>query len=400
MRDGLAKIADRTLPTPPDPGERSRLHLNGMSARSWITNFLGSRGFVAVAVVAHFLFLFWLYRTQGIITDLEAEKYIGAAADLLRGDSHDLLHRYPGYGMYVLFLVPFTLLGDVRLAIVAQVMLGLWASWALRTLVLRLTGSKAWAQLGGALLLLSYVVQSWTLTLFSEPFISALGIVLIERATRPGERVPWLAIALMPVVLFARPIGILFVAPVAAYLLLRHRTLPGWVLPVGAIALFILQLFIPMDRETVIVPIVQGEVVYGFPQWPGAAEKFDGRTIAAAQLELIHQHGIWVATKLAVQKALTFFHLTRPFFSTAHNVALVLHYPVYLFAAIGLFKPRGAEQNIALSVLALHVAVFALTYLEWHGRFMAPVWPLLLMLAMVGGQRALRDDALPKRDPQ
>ncbi|MBK8341676.1 MAG: hypothetical protein IPK99_17620 [Flavobacteriales bacterium] len=305
-----------------------------MSARSSLTTFLGSRGFVAVALVAHFLFLFALYRTQGIITDLEAEKYIGAAADLLHGNSHDLLHRYPGYGMYVLFLVPFTVLGDVRLAITAQILLGLWAAWALRSLVLRLTGSKAWAQLGGALLLLSYVVQSWTLTLFSEPLISALGIVLIERATRPGGRFPLTALLLMPVVLFARPIGILFVAPVAAYLLLRHRTAPGWVLPAGAIALFVLQLFLPMDRETVIVPIVQGEVVYGFPQWLGAAENFDGRTIAGAQMELIQQHGIWVACKLAVQKAFTFFHLTRPFFSN----------PIYLFAAIGLFKPRGGTE--------------------------------------------------------
>ena len=371
-----------------------------MSARSSLTTFLGSRGFVAVALVAHFLFLFALYRTQGIITDLEAEKYIGAAADLLNGDTHHLLHRYPGYGMYVLFLVPFTLLGDVRLAIIAQVLLGLWAAWALRSLVLRLTGSKAWAQLGGALLLLSYVVYSWTLTLFSEPLISALGIVLIERATRPGDRFPWSAVLLMPVVLFARPIGILFVAPVAAYLLLRHRTWPGWVLPTGAVALFVLQLFLPMDRETVVVPIVQGEVVYGFPQWVGAAENFDGRTIGGAQLELVQQHGLWVASKLAVQKALTFFHLTRPFFSTAHNVALVLHYPIYLFAAIGLFKPRCAEQNIVLAVLALHIAVFSLTYLEWHGRFMAPVWPLLLMVATIGGQRALRGDVLPKRDPQ
>ncbi|MBK6754256.1 MAG: hypothetical protein IPG69_11865 [Flavobacteriales bacterium] len=101
-----------------------------------------------------------------------------------------------------------------------------------------------------------------------------------------------------------------------------------------------------------------------------------------------------------MQKVLTFFHLTRPFFSTAHNVALVLHYPIYLFAAIGLFKPRCAEQNIVLAVLALHIAVFSLTYLEWHGRFMAPVWPLLLMVATIGGQRALRGDVLPKRDPQ
>lgn len=350
---------------------------------------------MAVVLLLHLAMLAYLIHAQGIAVDKEAAKYIGAAQDLLAGDAQRLLHRYPGYGMYVLFLVPFVWIGDPRLAIAVQVLLGLFAARSLHRLVLRLTASTMLARIAMAALLLSYVVQSWTVSLYTEAFITPLALMLVEHATRPAEhrRHGWIML-LMPLVLFARPVGILFVAPVAAHLVADRW--PGsrrWV-PAAAVAVLLALLFMPMDRDTVIGPIVRGEVIYGFPRWPDAEAALHIRSIAGAQGELLATHPPLIVLELAWQKAIGFFVLTRSFFSPLHNALLLLHYPVYLLALLGMVVPDRPVQHIARQVLLLHVAVFALTYNEWHGRFMAPVWPLLLAMATVG---ALRMRALLER---
>ncbi|MCB0793985.1 MAG: hypothetical protein KDB88_04540, partial [Flavobacteriales bacterium] len=134
----------------------------------------GPRVAFLLLAALHLFFLAYLYSVQGIHADKEALKFTGSAEALLRGDPHDLLHRYPTYGTYILFLVPFAAIGNYWLAVSAQVILGFIAAWRLKQLVLRTTGSDVWAWVATAGLLLSYLVQTWTLSLYSEPLMTSL----------------------------------------------------------------------------------------------------------------------------------------------------------------------------------------------------------------------------------
>ena len=338
----------------------------------------------------HLLLLAGIHTEQGVLTDKEALKYIGCASGVLHGDFSDLFGNYLKYGAYVLFLLPFVALGIPALAVVPQIILGILAALALGRFVTRITHASgrqaaqpAAGNLAMALLLLCHPVQQWTLALYTEAFFTSMAILFVERITRHKGPDAW-TIALALLTVFARPVGMLFVGPALLWKAAQHPAfarLKAW-LPAGYAAVLLLAISLPGIRAPQLEPIVEAHIVAGFPRDAGAMAHFHGSSILAAQRFLLERHGAAEWALLFLRRAASLPDLTRPYYSTAHNLLNGLWMLLYPLALWGLWRWRGHPTvRLVAAMLVLHMLLVGLTHDEWSGRFMVPLLPWVIACA-------------------
>lgn len=336
-------------------------------------------------LVGHALLLFGIWSLQGILTDKEALKYMGCAQDVLRGDlGGDLLHQYRLYATYILFLVPFVAIGIPTLAIAVQIGLGIWAAFTLRCCVLRLHGTPVQADLVFALFLLAYPIQIWTLALYSESFFVSLSILFLGEALRTDR--PLFRLLLLAMLLtFARPVGILFVAPLLVWRVMENsgkvRILWIWA---TSTALLLAILFLPVHGLDQLRVVVEGHAIGGFPKYSEDGALFHGSTLADAQAQLIRDHGLGSWAGIVLERIAWLFSLWRPYFSNFHNaltVPFLLLYPLALLTVVRQWKAPFVQ--VLTAILLLNTIVVGLTYSEWNGRFLVPLLPLIMLLAVL-----------------
>ena len=334
----------------------------------------------------HILLLAVLFFQYGIADDKEALKYLGCAEGVVQGDLSDLLGNYLKYGAYVLFLLPFVAMGMPQLAVLGQVALGLWAAHSLGRLVERITHQRAAGHLAMGLILLCIPVQTWTLALYTESFFTSIAILYVERITR-DQRPDVLTIVLAMLTVFARPVGMLFTGPTLLWKAARHpvftRLRP--LLPLGYAAVLGVAISLPGIRAPQMEPIVEAHIVAGFPRDPGAMAHFSGSSILAAQRFLLERHGAAEWALLFARRVTSLPKLTRPYYSTAHNLlngAWMLLYPLALW---GMWHWRKHPViRLVAAMLLLHVLLVGLTHDEWSGRFMVPLLPWVVGLGVLG----------------
>ncbi len=337
----------------------------------------------ALGVAAHLLFLALLFRQQGLLFDKEALKYLGAAQDLLNGDTTDLLGRYRLFATYILFLTPFVALGLPALAIVAQVLLVLISARALHRLIVRIAVPPLIATGVTAAYLLAQPLHTWTLSAYSEGLFIPLSVLFLERALRPTtwDRYTWVLALLL---LFARPTGALFIAPL---LLLRFTAqLPQRTAlrSAGVIALVLAMLVLPALNREQLQEVVGAPVVCGFPEHPELEGTYTGTHLLGTQLHLIDAHGLGYWAGLLARRTASLLLPLRPYFSPLHNA---LNLPFVLLLPLAFCGALRASTDTVRSitlVLLFNVLLVALTYDEWAGRFLAPLLPMILVLGGVG----------------
>lgn len=304
----------------------------------------------------------------------------------MHGEFSDLLGNYLKYGAYVIFLIPFVAVGIPWLAILAQIVLGIFAARALGRMAERITRRAATGYVAMAMLLLCYPVQQWTLALYTESFFTSISILFVERSTR-AERPDAGTIAMALITVFARPVGMLFVGPALLWKLAQDPTLSRWKpwLPVGYAAILFLAISIPGIRAPQLEPIVDAHIIAGIPRDPGAMAQFHGSSILSAQIFLVQRHRLAEWSMLILRRAASLFTLTRPYYSTTHNLLNGIWMLLYPFALWGLWRWRRHRtvQLIALMLL-LHTLLVGLTHDEWSGRFVVPLLGWVMVLGVVG----------------
>ncbi len=340
-----------------------------------ITAWLGNAHAFRLLLGLHLLLLAMLFAKHGIADDKEALKYLGAAKDMLQCDTDDLLVRYRLYSGYVFFLMPFAAVGMPELAVLMQVFLGLLAARAIERMVIH-SGSEAWVgRTAAALYLLSYPVQQWVLSFYSEGLFIPLTVLFMERAFRDRLWSPSLVL-LACMVLITRPTGALFVAPV---LLLRCGAGPlRWVAIIG---LALIMLFAPVLPRDQLQGMVQQHVVLGFPERPDATLSPSVRSLADIQATVLADRGPVGWTCLVGRRIGSLFNPTRPWFSIAHNALVAPLIALYPLALWGLWRDKRDTHKTLATVLALNILLVGLTYDEWGGRFLAPLLPVVILLA-------------------
>jgi hypothetical protein len=349
---------------------------------------LPSRLFLGAVLAGHALMLLAIHARQGILLDKEALKYIGGAERLLAGALGGMTWHDLPYASYMLFLAPFVAMGHPEWAVAAQVALGLAAAWSLRGVVHALGGRRLQADLAFATQLLLCPVQTWTLALYSESFFTSVSLLFMASLLNTrGSRWPPLLLAL--VVLFTRPVGMLFVGPGLVWWHSRRRGSPAvrnaWA---AALAVLCGLLVLPVLDPGLLGIVAEGHVIGGFPQWPGNGSRFSGTTLAAAQLQVLREHGALAWTWTIARRIGWLFAAVRPYWSLPHNLMMAPVWLLYPFALRAMVRLRADPAvGLLMVVLTLNAALVGLFFAEWNGRFVVPLLPLLIALAVVGVSR-------------
>lgn len=351
--------------------------------RYTVLRLLGMPGARYVLIGLHLTLLLVIGMQQGVLVDKEALKYSGCARDVLAGDFHDLFGNYLKYAAYILFLVPFVALDSLLLAIAAQIAIGIVAAEALGRWVERSSGNVGIGRLAMALFLLCPLIQTWTLALYTEHLFTCSAILFIERLDREHRPTPSV-IALGLITLFTRPTGMLFVMPAIAWRLRERLPAPlrAWLLPFTGTTVLLFALTVPRIEHAQLAPIAAGQVIAGVGGM--GADDLQGHTIGAAQRYLVHHVGWMEWGRITLRRIISLFTLTRPYFSPVHNVVNAVFFALYPLAIIGLWRSwRQHRVRFVLALILLNGALVALTHDEWSGRFVVPLLPWIVALAVL-----------------
>lgn len=324
----------------------------------------------------------WAVAGGHALYDKEAEKYIGCAAQVLRGDMHDLLGNYLRSASYILFLVPFIAIKAPWAAIAAQAALSVAAAFAAGRLAVLVSGRAMAGTCTAAFMLCCVPLQQWVPALYTESFFTSMSLLFWHRLATHGasDRPAWLLAA---VVLFARPVGFCFVvSPLLGALL--HRAWPIrsiHLLAAAMVLVLVAAVSLPGIPMAQLRPIAEGDVICGAPTLPGMAAQLRGSSILAAQ-QVLFSHDPAMAIGLFARRVLSLFTLTRSHFSDLHNVFNAAYYPLLVLAAWGWWRARAVfvVRTWGVAIIA-YVVLIGLTHDEWSGRFFVPLWPVVCVLA-------------------
>ena len=95
----------------------------------------------------------------------------------------------------------------------------------------------------------------------------------------------------------------------------------------------------------------------------------------------------WYWLKLTGTKIFYFLVHIRPFWSWGHNLfCLAVLIPLYSFGIYGLLKTKlhSSFLSFVLLFIGLHSIIIGTTSVDWDGRFLMPVFPLLFIIGVSG----------------
>ena len=145
-----------------------------------------------LAVLAYSLFLYLIFKNSSIITNNEAEKYIKASQELAKGDIGYTIKHHLFYSSYIFFITPFLSILGLKATIAAQALLNIIAAYCIKSSVEIISPGNRFSFVAALVLLFSYAVQFWTLTLFSDNFFVAIICITLyytlKKKTRSESR--------------------------------------------------------------------------------------------------------------------------------------------------------------------------------------------------------------------
>ncbi len=342
--------------------------------------------------VLYLIFISLVAQKYGLIDQLEALKYTLSTKKLIAGDYSVLNSDMTPFLSYIFFLIPFTLAGNVKYAIAAQILLSFSAAHCLKKICDKWFADRLIGFIVLCIFLFNFFIQFWTISLFSESFFISISILLIYAVLTRQQNIfnILLILALALIVTFSRPQGILFVLPSLLYYLETHWGVKiKWthiILSFLALLVFVFILNRQVNCEFVFLPIADCSIICGFPQKTFQGIYPDKCTIASAHQYLIQTYGPLQGLVLFFKKIISLFTFTRPYYSLSHNIVVGLNYLLLFFCLPLLFK-RPAKLSKELLFLCrisfLNVCLIGLTYDEWHGRYLSIIMSVLILLSAV-----------------
>ncbi|RXK62452.1 hypothetical protein ESA94_05470 [Lacibacter luteus] len=339
--------------------------------------------------IVYTLFLVGITTLTGVITINEAEKYISAAEKISNGSTENILKDYIFYSSYIVFLTAIFLLGNTTTVVFVQAILSFLAALCIKKTIDLLYKKSVISYFAMLAYLLCFPVQSWVVTLFSDSFfvsITTFTLFYTIKRTTWKENILWSL--LLIILIFARPPGVFLAVPFVLYKLHFTKSISLKTASLlFAFAFCVLMLFtftVPVESKGYITPIAAGRVIVDSSTYTvegfNATEK---NALKNAYKFLSQKNGISGLLKLYLKKAISFFTLTRPYYSKTHNLIAFLHYLLYLLFLFGSFHLLNTEKKG--TVLLFVICIFSLmhlvgiTYNEWHYRFTIPIFPFLFI---------------------
>jgi len=353
---------------------------------------------IQFSLILYFLLSGLLLFHFGLQTGGEAEKYIDNANRILHGN--ELRNGFFGifylaYSLLVAFFVKFNL-PLVGVAVV-QIGLSAFAAICLYRLLQQTLKNNAVAFLFFIAYLCCYPIQRWNFFLYSESFHSSLLLMGLYffYTTLQGIRSGKLVLSiLLLLILFSRPVGMLFWISAIGVLLMwlyhrQQKLLAGGIMLLGILALVGLAnspvtAFVNPDsikRMEVIcqVPVAQTDTSY---------QEFNRSGLVKAYTVISDDIGWGNFLSIGFKKLGNFFGMYRPYYSWQNNGLLWLYWIFYPLALIGIFSKQPPEflyiKWFSIYYLLLTSLAIFFTCDDWANRFISPAFPFVLILAAAG----------------
>ena len=343
------------------------------------------------------LLLLWQYHGPRFAND--SARYLLYAAGIAERGYFEPGHNLR-YVLYPLFQSLWLRLGLGWWGIVGGQML---VSAAATSAIYRGTRRLAEGQWGApalaALLFIAWPdIQRFNVFLLTESLFISLVALSFGAFTRVrhGQRQDWARLLLLlTLTALARPNG--FMVALAAGLagldvLRRQRNRRAWRAALLGLVLLAPALWAALNHQLATYYLMdtyqRGELIFRYQLWAvHQAQPLDmppPGTGPAARVLYFGVHNPTYLARLMLGKLFVFISYLKPHYSLAHRLTGVLVlWPAYVLAAIATRQRRvwRPARVFLAAVLLLQTAIIMLTVDDWDVRFLAPVLPVVFVLA-------------------
>jgi hypothetical protein len=344
--------------------------------------------------------MFLILFVSGANADGEGKKYINEANQILNYHSlknEILSYSYVSYSLFITFFVKFSI--SFSIASFLQILLSYFAGVCIYDLILTKSKNNNLAILIFLLYFLSYPIQKWVFYIYSEAVHTSLVIIgtnLYFRLIEKFSVKKALFFLLVLVLIFTtRPVGIIFFLScfitTAIHILIIGKKQAFFILSCSSILLLIIVLNSPFRYYVNPDSLRRMEIICQVPcdscnTLPYTAYNKTG--LVGAIKVIKNEIGFNNFCLNGLKKMKSFFGLTRPYFSSKHNFFISIYLFLYPFAIFGLllYKRTGMVilKFFCISYISITTLCIFITCDDWSNRFIAPVFPFIIILAALG----------------
>jgi hypothetical protein len=354
---------------------------------------------IIVTAVVYFLISAVLLFKYGIQLGGEAEKFIENANRIINGQ--ELFNGVFGY-FYIAYsiLVALFIKLSVNLIIIAvlQVILSFIAALCLYKLLIQGLKNRDIAFLFFIVYLLCYPIQKWNFFLYSESVHTSLlviGIYFFNKWLIEKKNYRLVALgAVLLLILFSRPVGILFLLSLCTALLFwfyhSQKKILFYILSCVGVLSVILILNSPFTAFVNPDSIRRMEIICQVPEANQVIvyKEYNREGLYKAYKVIKDEIGFGNFFKNGFKKLGYFFGMYRSYYSWQNNLLLICFTVFYPFALIGVFSIQ-AKSYYYIKLFAVVYLLFTSTGIfftcdEWSNRFISPAFPFILILAAAG----------------
>ncbi len=369
----------------------------------------------------HWLSLLYVFVCVGSISIfgvkyvIDSHRYIEYATNLHNGFYAEK-HNFWYIG-YVIFIYAITAIHDSYEAIIlAQYVYGLVAVWCLYYTSRRLFCDERVAFITAILFVLFVETTTWHSYILAESFLTSSVCVTLYllSSIHQGDRrvILYLGCAVMVMLTaFAKPTGMAIVGTIGIVLAIRFlrgsklKAIKWTGALVGSI-LFVVLVNTMLKSFNVVHQYQTGEIVFASSKQP---ERFtqeslyisvpDDLYIPSSDNEPVVRIAsfLWMnplfTLELFFKKMFYFLFHVRPYWSIGHNIfSLIFLVPIYVLAIGGTNKSGVYSQTAIFAFFYLLIQTIAVsaTSVDWDGRFLMPLLPVLFLTASKGLDKVLR----------
>ncbi len=359
---------------------------------------LQKKQFVIVSS-AYFITAFALLVHYGVNDGGEAFKYLldGKSIAQSKGLNYgEFSYFFVTYSLFLSFFIKY----KISLWVVAliQILLSYWAAYSLYKLILLRSQNHFLALLIVCCYLFCYPIQKWIFFIYSEGVHTSLVVIGFCVFIKLLDKYSFINlvffITLSAALITTRPVGVLFL--LSAYLTFlfvcyHKKQQKVFVLSFVVGILFCtavlnspVRYFINPDslkRMELICMVPQNGITANYSQY--------NRTGLAGAFKVVKNDiGFSNFFKAGVKKLQLFFGLARSYYSLKNNIFLEVNWLFYPFALLGIFFNRQKEFSViktfSILIILITAAGIFVTCDDWSNRFIAPVFPFIIILAGVG----------------
>ena len=349
------------------------------------------------------IIFFWLISTTvylkifGIVTSLEAEKYISEAQRFINNGTFSA----PRYWFYciTIFIILIALKLKIGLigAVIIQSLLNICAYLFFYNELKKIFKIPQTAFFIIIYLLIFLPYQSWVVFLYTESAFFSLILILFSillRYKTYGIKNLFVIGIVLFFVIISRPLGILFAASIYVYFFYCADKKWKIILSFFSILLFTFSFFIintifsSISDWSITQAFEQQSIICDLPDTSSSFPKLNLAVIGSPVSKLFYYvtHNFTHFIHFAGVKLQYFFFMTRPYYSKSHNYFLLLNtIAIYFFIVAGFFITPVKFRKEIIAFLATSIICYTIAIVfqcdDYHNRFILSIYPFFVILA-------------------